>query len=105
MRRRVVWAQAARDDYLAAIRFIARDDPDAALRVAEKIEAAGDALAAFTTGRPGRVHGTYEKVVSGLPYIMAYEIIATQKGGGEIVAILRVIHGARDWPPQQWPAG
>lgn len=104
MRRRVVWAQAARDDYLEAIRFIARDDPDAALRVAEKIEAAGDGLAAFATGRPGRVHGTYEKVVPGLPYILAYEIVATPTGG-EAVAILRVIHGARDWPPERWPEG
>lgn len=53
MRRRVVRAQAGKDDYLAAIRFIARDDPDAAMRVAERIEAAGDALAAFATGRRG----------------------------------------------------
>ena len=102
MTRRVAWAQSARDDYLEAIRFIARDDPDAALRVAERIEAVGDTLAEFATGRPGRVPGTYEKVVAGLPYILAYEIVGLP-GGGEVVAILRVIHGARDWPLGGWP--
>ena len=25
-------------------------------------------------GRPGRVAGTYEKTVSGLPYVIAYEL-------------------------------
>lgn len=38
-----------------------------------------------------------------LPYIVAYEIIAHPEGG-ETVAILHVIHGARDWPAEQWPA-
>ena len=67
MRRRVVWSRAARDDYLEAIGHIARDDPDAALRVAGKIEVAGNRLGEFAAGRRGRVPGTYEKIVTGLP--------------------------------------
>ena len=81
MKRRVVWAPTARDDYLAAIRHIAKDNPDAALRVADRIEAAGNALAELATGRHGRVPGTFVKVLAGLPYILAYEIVVLPAGG------------------------
>ena len=73
MKRAVVWSHVARAEYLEVIRYIAADDPAAAARVADQIEAAGAQLADFATGRAGRVRGTYEKVVSGLPYILAYE--------------------------------
>jgi len=46
--------------------------------------------------------GTYEKVVPGLPYLIAYSIEALRKDR-EIVLILRVIHGARYWPSEAWP--
>jgi toxin ParE1/3/4 len=49
------------------------------------------------------VKATYEKIVSDLADIIAYEIVAAP-GGGEMVAILRVIHLARDWPAGKWPA-
>ncbi len=102
MSRRVVWAETARDDYLNVVRYIAERDPDAAARVAERIETTATSLAAFTTGRPGRVRGTYEKTVVGLPYILAYEIVVHPEGG-ESVAILHVVHGARRWPEGAWP--
>lgn len=102
MRRRVVWADAARNDYVGIIRHIARENPDAAGRVAARIEEAVAGLADFATGRPGRVASTYEKVLSGLPYILAYEILERPEGG-EVVAILHVVHGARDWPAGEWP--
>ena len=81
MKRRVVWSDTARDNYLALLRTIAEDNPDAA----------------------GRVSGTCEKVLPGLPYILAYELVSRPEGG-EVVAILHVIHGARDWPAGEWPA-
>jgi toxin ParE1/3/4 len=43
-------------------------------------------------GRPGRVAGTRELVISGLPYIVVY---AEQDG---IVVILRVMHTSLKWP-------
>jgi plasmid stabilization system protein ParE len=61
----------------------------------------GSALGETPTGRPGRVTGAYEKVVTGLPYIIAYAIAA--KADRETVSILRVIHTARDWPVGKWP--
>jgi plasmid stabilization system protein ParE len=56
----------------------------------------------MATGRRGRVEGTYEKIVPKLPQIIAYAI-DEQPGGREIIVILRVIHGARHWPPGGWP--
>ena len=102
MKRRVVWSNAARDDYLAILRAIAEENPDAAERVADRIESVAAGLSDFATGRAGRVAGTYEKVLPGLPYILAYELVSRLEGG-ETVAILHVIHGARDWPVGEWP--
>jgi hypothetical protein len=48
------------------------------------------------------VAGTYEKVVRGLPCIVAYAIEPTP-AGEEVLAVLRVVHGARNWPEGQWP--
>lgn len=46
--------------------------------------------------------GTYEKSVTGFPDFIACEIVP--HGSGEVVAILRVIHTARDWPEETWPS-
>ena len=70
--------------------------------LADRLRATGDALGEMPTGRPGRVAGTYEKSVTGLRYIIAYAL--TRRGDREIVSILRVIHTARDWPDEEWPA-
>jgi toxin ParE1/3/4 len=99
--RPVVWSQDARRDYLDILRHIAQDNPIAAESVVDAIEEAGNHLGEFATGRRGRVTGTYEKVVTGLPYIIAYALAA--RGGRETVSILRVIHAARDWPAEEWP--
>jgi len=54
------------------------------------------------TGRRGRVSGTYEKLVVGLPYIIAYSL-ETLPSGEQVLAVLSVIHGARNWSPGTWP--
>lgn len=95
MTRQVVWADNACEDYLAIIRHIAQENPDAAGRVADRINEAVAALSDFATGRAGRVNGTYEKVLSNLPHILAYDIVARPEGG-EMVAILHVIRDARE---------
>ena len=56
----------------------------------------------MATGRPGRVTGTYEKPVAGLPHIIAYAI-EPRPDGSERVVVLRVIHGARNWEEEDWP--
>jgi plasmid stabilization system protein ParE len=102
MKRPVVWSQSALDDLEGIIGYIAARNPSAALRVIDRIEQAGEDLGNMDTGRHGRVAGTYEKVVTGLPYILAYAT-HTAPDGEETVVILRAIHGARDWPPNKWP--
>lgn len=46
------------------------------------------------SGREGRVEGTRELVVPGLPYILPYRI------EGEDIQIASVIHTSRKWPGQ-----
>lgn len=97
MTRRVVWSRDALDDLKAQLAYIAADNPDAARRVADTLLKAAAALGRAPTGRPGRVVGVYEKSVGNLSYVIAYTI------DGEALAIVRVIHTARDWPKGQWP--
>jgi plasmid stabilization system protein ParE len=74
---------------------IAGDNPRAAERIVDDIFAATDRLASFPAmGRPGRVLGTRELVVSNTPYIVAY------RARGQVVEIIRVLHGARRWPEE-----
>lgn len=65
--------------------------------MADALRDAAAALGLAPTGRPGRVTGVYEKSVAKVPYVVAYTI------SGEMLAIVRVIHTARDWPQGQWP--
>lgn len=44
-------------------------------------------------GRLGSVSGTRELVVVGTPYIVVYRVTV------EAVELLRILHGAQQWPP------
>jgi toxin ParE1/3/4 len=94
------WAFEARDDLVGIVSFIAQDSPVAALSVLDRIESVARRLAEFPTGRVGRVKGTYEAPIAGLPYIVSF---AVNESGAEVL-VLRIIHGARDWPDGGWPA-
>jgi len=98
VKRPVRWSRSALDDLKEQVRHIAGDD---ARSIADRIGAAAFLLGERAVGRPGRVGGTYEKSVSGLPYVIAYRI--EMANGRETVFILRVIHTARDWPAGGWP--
>ena len=100
--RRVSWSEDALADFGEVIDYIASDDPFAAARVAERIKEAIHGLAFMPTGRRGRVSGTYEKLVTGLPYVIAYALDEALAGEGRLT-ILRIIHGARNWPEGKWP--
>jgi toxin ParE1/3/4 len=72
---------------------IALDNPEAAASVVTRLAAMTDVLAAHPNlGRPGRLEGTRELVVPGLPYIVAYRVMPAS------VDILTVIHTAQEWP-------
>lgn len=101
MTRLVHWSRDALNDIKSQIIHIAKDSEEAATRIADRIREVGSTLGLRATGRPGRVTGTYEKSVSGLPYIVAYAL--AKRAGLEVVVILRVVHTARNWPSEKWP--
>jgi toxin ParE1/3/4 len=92
---KIEWAQPALSDRDAIFDHIEADSPRAAILVDERIEAAVKRLADYPeSGRPGRVEGTRELVMSNAPYILPYRV------AGDAVRILRVLHSARLWPDE-----
>ena len=91
---KIVWSREALEDLESLRRFIDQDDPLAARRVALSIVESVEGLLPEhpRIGRPGRVPGTRELVVSGTPYIVPYRV----RHG--TLQILGVYHGARRWP-------
>lgn len=90
---RVIWSERALSDLGAIAQYIARDNPAAAADVKQRVMAEIGNLSGMPhMGRPGRVHGTRELVVTRLPYIVAYRVLDDR------VEIIAVIHGARQWP-------
>ena len=96
MKRKVLWSESALEDFKRQISFIANDNPPAAHRVRARIKEASAGLGEMAIGRPGRVAGTYEKVLSDLPFILVYALLPEKSG--ESVTILRIIHTSQDWP-------
>jgi plasmid stabilization system protein ParE len=90
VRRPVRWSSDALADLTDQLAYIASENPSAARRVADALDCTALALGDMPTGRAGRVAGTYEKSVTGLPYVIAYALML--QGGVEAVAIVRVIH-------------
>ena len=90
---KVIWTRWALEDLDSAREYIALENPRAAVKIIERIEAAVNTLRSFPeTGRMGRVEGTRELVISGTPFVIPYQIEKKQ------LEILGVIHGARRWP-------
>ncbi len=73
--------------------YIEVDNPAAAARTVLEIIEAVEQLAGHPgMGRPGRVPGTRELIIARLPYIVVYRV------RGNVLEILRVLHGAMRWP-------
>jgi len=90
---RLRFSSEARAQLLQIHSHIAEHNPRAATAVIQRIRAATELLRDFPRlGREGRVAGTREWVVRGLPYIMVYEIGTS---GPDELMVLAVFHGAR----------
>jgi len=89
------WLRNAITTRRAQIDHIAADDPHAAERQDERI---GEAVANLTMhprmGRDGREPGTRELVVTRTPFVVVYRI----EDQSMTISILRVLHGAQQWP-------
>jgi toxin ParE1/3/4 len=89
------WSVLAWADRKSIFDYIERDSPQAAVAVDDRIEKRATGLVQFPQmGRPGRIDGTRELVINRTPYILAYRIL------GDTVRILRVLHGAQQWPDE-----
>lgn len=90
---KLAWTRPAILDLREAGAYIASENPHAAERMAGRVREAVEFLPEQPNlGRPGRVPGTREFVVSGTPFIVVYRV------RGAAVQILRVLHHALRWP-------
>ena len=84
---RIVWLPRARIAREAAIAYIAKENPSAALRQLDEIERQTGRLAQYPEmGRPGRVEGTREMVINRTQFILVYRL------DGDTVRILHFLH-------------
>ncbi|MBY6242974.1 type II toxin-antitoxin system RelE/ParE family toxin [Methylosinus sp. Sm6] len=87
------WTAPALRDLEAIGDYIARDNPAAADRVVTRILDQAELLAVHAhAGRAGRVPETREMIVSDSPFVLPYRV------RGEVVEVLAVFHGSRQWP-------
>jgi addiction module RelE/StbE family toxin len=89
------WTPEATQDRDKIYDHIEADNPAAALTLDELFAEKADRLVDHPgLGRPGRLAGTQE-LVAHQNYILVYDVT------GNLVRILRVLHAARQWPPQK----
>lgn len=90
---RVLWTRRAFQKLDEIQDYIAQESPSSAYRVVHNIyQRTNDALSQNPKlGRPGRINGTREFVLTSLPYIVVYRVL-------DVVEIVTVRHTAQDWP-------
>lgn len=89
----VRWTRRALDNLDAAVEYIAAESPAAARDIAQRIWDSTQLLASQPgMGRLGRVTGTRELLIRGLPFIVPY---VEQNGS---IVILRIMHTSMKWP-------
>ena len=92
----VVWLKSALNNLDEIAEYISQESSQAAQQVVDLIvEQVNQLTAQPALGRPGRVVGTRELVVSNSHYLVPYRIKNNQ------VEILRVFHTSRR-PPKNW---
>lgn len=89
----VKWLDDAIDDLQSLRDYIAEENPPAANYIAKHILHCVDLLSTQPQiGRPGRVSHTRELIISNTPFIIPYRV------KNNVIEILRVLHGAMQWP-------
>jgi addiction module RelE/StbE family toxin len=90
---RLRWTAAAAADLERIAYYLIEHMPENVIHLVRRIYEAPSVLITFPKrGRPGRKAGTRELVVPPLPYIVVYQL------AGDVVNIVRILHGAQDWP-------
>lgn len=92
---KLLWHPLAADDFATAVGYIQERSPTAAQQFAATVLTAVERLADFPQlGRLGRVPPTRELVIGGTRYVVAYLV----DEGHACVVVLRLLHGAQQWP-------
>ena len=87
------WLPQTQSNRLEQLDYIAQDNPLAAISQDEEIERQINMLLAHPKmGRPGRVTGTRELVISSTPFVVIYRL------QGQSIDVLRLLHSAQQWP-------
>lgn len=89
-----IWSPKAQSQLRSVFAFIAQDDPAIAERTIKRIIHAAETLSQINTGRPGRRVGTFEKLVTGLPYFIIYAVRDDE------VHVLQLLHTAQSYHPR-----
>lgn len=91
---RISWTEPAVHDLTRICDYISEHgSPAVARKVALSIYESVGTLRKFPElGRTGRKADTRELVLTGLPYIIIYRL------SSDSVEILRILHGAQQWP-------
>ena len=91
---KVFWLPRGIADRDTQLEFVAQDNPRAAVEQGDRIARLVAKLPQNPEmGRGGRVQGTRELVVPRTPFILVYRV------KGQRLEVLRVLHGAQQWPP------
>ena len=87
------WLPQTQSNRLEQLDYIAQDNPLAAISQDQEIERQINVLLAHPKmGRPGRVTGTRELVISSTPFVVIYRL------QGQSIDVLRLLHSAQQWP-------
>lgn len=91
----IVWSVLARARLQEIRAYVARNKPEAAMKLATRIVAVVEALSEHPyLGRAGAEPGVRELVIGGTPYVVLYRIQARR------VVISTVWHGAQQKKPK-----
>ena len=99
---RLRWTEPASQDFLGIVEWIKARNPAAAAKVGRHILDSVEALLNHPyMGKPGRSPDTRELVITRYPYLIVYGVepdAETPPPQPQTVFILRVLHGAMQWP-------
>lgn len=91
----LVWVRRAITDRDEQMDYIAQDNPRAAIEQGDRMAHQVSQLVQHPElGRAGRKQSTRELVISRTPFIVIYRI------KGQRIELLRVLHGAQQWPKE-----
>lgn len=90
---RIRWSADAASDLESVAEFYFTRIPERAPSILQTIYESPQKLISFPErGRRGRKEGTREFVLAPLPFILVYQL------GPESIDIVRILHGAQNWP-------